>query len=238
MSLPSSCANLAPGVLNGDAKTGSVSCSVTLPEDSYTIYTTVGSTDAAAGSNAYKATVTSIGTVQVSSSNGSYITGGGYLVQTASYGQYAAGAGTRANFGFNVKYTKSGTQPQGRINVIFRKDGRTYQIRSNSIATFGTSLYAVPGTAGCKTLTPSSTCIGYADFKGKATLQDVTNPLAPISLGGNLDFQFTLTDKGEPGTYDEVGISLSNGSILYFSSNWASSQTVKQVIAGGNVVVH
>ena len=80
--------------------------------------------------------------------------------------------------------------------------------------------------------------IAGPDFKGKATLQDVTNPLAPISLGGNLDFQFTLTDKGEPGTYDEGGISLYNGSTLYFSSNWASSQTVKQVIAGGNVVVH
>jgi hypothetical protein len=77
-----------------------------------------------------------------------------------------------------------------------------------------------------------------ADFRSKANLSDVTNPLAPISLGGNLTLQVTMTDKGEPGSNDTIGITLWDGSKLAFSSEWTGAKTLEKVLDGGNLVVH
>ncbi len=77
-----------------------------------------------------------------------------------------------------------------------------------------------------------------ADFRAKANLTDVTNPLAPVSLGGNLTLQITLTDTGEPGSSDTIAFTLWNGNKLLFSSNWSGSKTVPQTLGGGNLVVH
>src|SRR5262249_57733519 len=76
----------------------------------------------------------------------------------------------------------------------------------------------------------------------KETLTDITNPLNPISLGGNLNLQVTMTDAGEPGNNDSIGISLWNGSTLLFSSKWNGAQTVEQLLntgnGNGNLVAH
>ena len=46
-----------------------------------------------------------------------------------------------------------------------------------------------------------------------------------------------MTDKGEPGSSDSIGITLwNNNGGLWFSSNW-SGKTVEQVLGGGNLVV-
>jgi hypothetical protein len=99
--------------------------------------------------------------------------------------------GQKTNFGFNVKYNKGGTNLQGQVNIIVRNGGRTYQIKSNSI----TSLAATSAT-------------GTATFNGKANIQDITDPLNPISMDGNASLQLTLTDNSEPGTSDTIGITL------------------------------
>lgn len=85
---------------------------------------------------------------------------------------------------------------------------------------------------------PSSTCSGLADLRSKANLTDVTDPLNPISLGRNLTLQITMTDKGEPGSSDSLGITLWGGPKLLFSSEWTGSRTVERIIDGGNIVVH
>ena len=99
--------------------------------------------------------------------------------------------GQKTNFGFNVKYTKSLTNLQGNINTIVRSGGRVYQIKGNAMS----SLTTTPCSSGSAT----TTCPAKATFNGKANLQDITNPLAPVSLGGNLPLQVTMTDSGEPG---------------------------------------
>jgi hypothetical protein len=49
----------------------------------------------------------------------------------------------------------------------------------------------------------------------------------------------TMTDKGEPGSGDTFAITLYDGSNnLLFSSNWNGTQTIEQVLGGGNTVVH
>jgi len=77
-----------------------------------------------------------------------------------------------------------------------------------------------------------------ATFLSKANLNDVTDPNYPISIAGNLTCIVTLTDLGEPGTSDSISFTLWKKNELWFSSNWTGAQTLEQVLAGGNLVVH
>jgi hypothetical protein len=159
--------------------------------------------------------------VNVSKPLDSFITGGGYLIMQSPAGQYAGDPGSKNNFGFNVKYNKSGTNLKGNANIIVRIGGRVYQIKSNAI----NSLAADPVT-------------GKAEFNAKANLQDITDPNSPIPIDGNATLILKMTDKGEPGSSDTIGITLlSKRGGLYFSSNWDGTKTVEQMLAGGNLVV-
>jgi len=135
------------------------------------------------------------------------------------------------NYGFNVKYNKNKTNLQGHANVIFRVGTKVYQIKSNAIQ----SLYVQ--AAGC---TPSSTCPNKATFQSKANLTEITDPLNPIGLGGNHTLVIAITDKGEPGSFDTISVTLygSGGGALLFSSNWNGTATIEQPLGGGNLVVH
>jgi hypothetical protein len=157
----------------------------------------------------------------------SFITGGGFLRLSSSAGSKAGDPGSRANFGFNVKYNQGGRNLQGKLNLIVRRteaDGlvHVYQIRSNSL--------------GSLTVDPAT---GKASVTSKATIKDVTNPAASITLDGNATLQFTMDDNGEPGTSDTIGITIWNKSGgLWFASMWNGVKTVEQLLNGGNLVVH
>ena len=85
----------------------------------------------------------------------------------------------------------------------------------------------------------SSTRASNATFNSKASIQDITNPLAPVSIDGNATLQVTMTDEGSPGTNDTIGITVWNKSGgLWFSSSWSGTKTIEQLLAGGNLVVH
>ena len=56
---------------------------------------------------------------------------------------------------------------------------------------------------------------------------------------GNATIQVNMTDNGEPGTNDTIGITIWNKSGgLDFSNNWNGAQTVQQKLNGGDLVVH
>jgi hypothetical protein len=154
------------------------------------------------------------------------ITGGGYLVMQRSTGQYPGGIGTKNNFGFNVQNTRNGVK--GNINTIIRNNGRAYQVKGNSM----TSL-TVNTTINQQHPYPTAT------FNGKSNVQDITDPLNPISLEGNATLQVTMTDRGEPGANDSIGIAVwGHSGTLLFSSNWDGTQTVEQTVGAGNLQVH
>ena len=144
------------------------------------------------------------------------------MINQSSAGQYAGGIGLRTNFGFNVKFNRQMTNLQGNVNIIIRaSDGKVYQIKANSMTSMQTDLISK-----------------VSSFESKANLTDITNPIAPVSLGGNLNFQMVMKDNGEPGTNDTIGFSLRDSSgALLFSSNWSGTQTVQQNLRGGNLVV-
>jgi MBG domain/MBG domain (YGX type) len=167
--------------------------------------------------------------VTVAQAGSNFITGGGYLVMQNPSGQYPGQVGTKANFGFNVKYNKNGTNLQGNINTIVRNGGRVYQIKGNSMTSLSVSQ--------CSNATLTNPCT--ATFNGKASIQDITDPLNVISIDGNATLQVTMTDKGDPGSSDKIGITVwDKKGGLWFSSNWDGTKTVEQALGGGNLVVH
>ncbi len=155
-----------------------------------------------------------------------YVNGGGNLVIAQSGGTYAATAGSKMNFGFTMKWNKSGKNIQGQANVIFRRlvngTWRTYQIKSNAINTLGTS-----NVAGGR----------RADFNTKANVTDITNPLAPVSLGGGLDLSVQAFESTDRAYKDQISVTVRNGNVLVFSSFWNGAASEMRPLNGGTVRV-
>src|SRR5262249_5643970 len=108
---------------------------------------------------------------------------------------------------------------QGNVNLIDRSGGRVYQLKCNALTTLNVL---------------SST---HATFTGKASVQDITDPNNVISIDGNATLQMELYDNGS-GSTDTIGIPVLNKSGgLYFSNSWNGTQTVQQLLGGGNLQV-
>lgn len=165
-----------------------------------------------------------------------FISGGGYLVLEKPAGSVNATPGLNNNFGFNVKWNKSGKNLQGNINTIIRVleevDGepyiRKYQVKGNRLSSLVVN-------------------DNKAVFLGKSAIQDVTEDIA-VPVGGNYELQVTMTDNGEPGSEDMINISVLNkDGGLFFTSRWEDGTgwmgnpvagPAEQVLAGGNLKVH
>jgi len=212
---------LTPGLVNAaDTTNGMVSYNwtVNLPTTGYDTYTIGVVVD-----GNYISSSQSVLSVSRSSLT-QFITGGGHLVPAYSSGQYASDAGRKVNFGFNVKYNKTGKNLQGNMNIIFRRLGHVYQIKATSM----TSL----------SINTQDPCSQKATFVSKANLIDITDENNPVSVYGGITLQTTLTDNGEPGKNDLIGITLLNGNTLIYSSNWVSKKTTEMLLNGGNLVVN
>ncbi|AHG88819.1 hypothetical protein J421_1282 [Gemmatirosa kalamazoonensis] len=208
-------------VSSADTKTGTVSCnwSASLGSQESATWTVGVVVDGFYARNSADDNTV----VTVALPIGGMISGGGFLVNSASGGQYAGQAGLKTNYGFNVKYNKQLTNLQGSLNVIVRNGGRTYQIKANSMTSLATDAVNTPYTA---------------QFAAKASIQDITDPTNVIAVDGNATLQVTLTDRGSPGSNDSLGIAVFNKSGgLWFASNWNGTKTVEQTIGGGDVVV-
>jgi hypothetical protein len=169
--------------------------------------------------------------VTIAKPGADFVTGGGHIVigstggNTNSAGTYAADAGSKTNFGFTMKYNKSGRNLQGQVNIIFRRtesDGvHIYQIKSNAI----NSLVVANVTGGRQ-----------ATINTKANLTDVTDPINTVSLGGNLDLTLDAVEATATGYSDKIAITLKGTNLLY-CSNWATNKAVLQTLGGGSIHV-
>ncbi|MBC6992407.1 MBG domain-containing protein [Hymenobacter sp. BT491] len=215
---------------SGDTKTATATASWTADLGSadskqYTVQLIVGG-------NYLRNSASDDAVITVSKPLDNFVTGGGYITLAKSGGEKAGDVGTKNHFGYNIKYNKSGTNLQGNINTIFRRtesDGiqHVYQVKGNAMTSLSVQ-------AGATATAPS-----MATFNGKANVQDITNPLAPTPVGGNYTLQVTMTDNGEPGSTDLVGITVwANGGGMWFASEWNGAKTVEKTLAGGNLVVH
>ena len=79
-----------------------------------------------------------------------------------------------------------------------------------------------------------------ANFTGKASIKDITDPLNPVSIDGNATLQLWVTDNGDLGSSDTLAIQvLSKDGGTWLTSNWdGGTRTVEQVLGGGHLSVH
>jgi hypothetical protein len=57
-------------------------------------------------------------------------------------------------------------------------------------------------------------------------------------VDGNATLQVEMTDRGEGGEEDSIGITLwDKDGGMWFSSRWDGTRTIEQGLGGGNVVV-
>ena len=187
----------------------------------------------AEANNYYKGATDQVTLVTLALPGQDNVSGGGHIVINNSAGQFAATSLSKMNFGFTMKWNKSGKNLQGQINIIFRRwelfqgvmQWRTYQIKSNAINSMAVNL------AG-----------GYSKgiINTKATLNDITDPLAVISHGGNHALMIEAWDHttNTGGTLDKIGVTLINSTNnLLFASSWASNVLQIQQLNGGNINV-
>ena len=106
-----------------------------------------------------------------------FTTGGGWIID----------GGEKANFGFNVKYSKNSNQVKGQAVFHFRSNGERIRVKSNAM-----DWLVINGKT--------------AIFSGKASV-----------LTGNHRFEITVVDNGEPGRDDLFGLRLwsPDGSIFH-----------------------
>jgi hypothetical protein len=179
--------------------------------------------------------------VTVSSRTSDFLTGGGYVVlnpttnATKSFGKYAGAAGTKTNFGFNVKWNKSLTNIQGGgFTAIIRTPTMTYQLKAVKVTTLGVTPANGP-TPAMATFT-----------SGNATLTSV-DPVTGVitTYASNANLTIDVADVCEPGggsnvSSDLIGITLKDGKTgqLLYSNNWDGTKTIKQALSGGNLQIH
>jgi hypothetical protein len=152
------------------------------------------------------------------------IAGGGYIVNSSSAGAYAGDGGAKTSFDLNAKAMKNGGQVKGHVDVVVQSGGKTYRVESDAISSLAT--------------TADTSKTGAASFSGKATLTDVTNRASPVTVEAHATVEVVMTDRGEPGANDSIGLTLwSETNRLLYSSNWNGSTTVEQKLGGGNLQV-
>jgi hypothetical protein len=222
------CGPFVVALIDGLTTTGTASCIKSLALGAHDI-------DIYVNGDYYTAPI-GFGSVEVAQPDGSFVTGGGYRLIGTSAGTYKADSGTKLHLAFNVKYTKNLKNLQGHANLRFSSGGRMYELKSTAADSLGLALRTSSG--GACAGPPSPTCFGLADFRSKANLIDVTDPSHPVTVAGNLTLQLTVTDKGDPGSSDSIGVTAWSGNKLVFSSEWNGAKTIEGLLDGGNTVVH
>jgi hypothetical protein len=159
-----------------------------------------------------------VGVIEVAKATSNYVAGGGYLVIGRSAGEMAGDRGSRASFGFRLRFDPSRTDVRGHVNLLFVSGGSTYQVRSHDID----AIVADPDR-------------GIAGFKTQASFTDVTDPLARVLLDPSLRVVVWMVDGGSSG--DSIAITVSRGSTLVFASRWDGGLMMKS-LDGGGIVVH
>jgi hypothetical protein len=158
--------------------------------------------------------------VVVMKSTAGLVAGSGLLVLNNSAGSLAGDVGSHCEFGFALKYQPR-TSAQGFVTVVFRRSNRTYVVWSLMLTSVTVNV-----------------ATGKVTLNGHAWLMDTTN-MANVSLiDASARLQILMTDRGEPGVNDSLGITISKSTgQLYFSSNWNGSRTIEQTPVRGNLIV-
>jgi hypothetical protein len=150
---------------------------------------------------------------------GVWATGGGWVVDPSTQNKPVSISTTNnhGNFGFNVRYRKGTTSPEGQSVYTFRgSDGYDYIVKSNS------------WVGGGAAFSPTT-----ASFSGKATVI-IIDPVTgrQVGGGGNYTYRVDVVD-GTPDSY-AISVYTPAGS-LYHQVGTTAAQIP---LGGGSIVLH
>lgn len=145
---------------------------------------------------------------------------------TGSAGALAGDDGALAAVTFNGSFARGGRTLQGSATVLVPRtedDGSVHVYRISTTSVTALTVFSGPRTA---------------TLDGVATITDVTNPAAPVTVATGALFELTMDDNGNRGTTDTLGITVWNpAGGLWFASRTDGVQTVQQRLAAGNLTV-
>ena len=163
---------------------------------------------------------------------GGYITGGGEVDNSGSSGIIRGHSTLNTDYNFDIQYTKSGTNPKGKAQIIVRsyfdRNGilgsklRTYIITTNAIALLNVGTPLATGT-----------------FSAKANLVEQLDDFSTVAIEGGATFQMVAHQSDC--TTQQIAITLHRkAGGIWFSSNWNTTSartTLKSVTSGSKVYV-
>ncbi|MFV5693792.1 YDG domain-containing protein, partial [Flavobacterium sp. LT1R49] len=155
---------------------------------------------------------------------GGFITGGSNLTNQSSSGYIKGAAGLNTDFQFDIQYTKSGTNPKGKVNIMVRswydRNGildsklHTYLIRTNAIALLAIANPLATGT-----------------FSAKANMEEQLTNGTVVSVESGATFQMVAFQNA---CEQKIAITYyRKAGGVWFSSNW-DSLTAKSVLQAVN----
>jgi hypothetical protein len=195
------------GELGTAATDASGSCTAQLPAGVHDVTATVGGN--------YTGSAT--GKVEVVKAKNRVVVGDGSLTVAKSAGTYAADKGSKTQLSLALAHVGN---TSGATLVTFQSGGRSYQIRSTKVESFGAK------TAGH---------LSTLDYRGKAELVDVTDLWRPKTVASGLTLR--VTGKAELLGKDAAAITLRGGEKLLLSSEWTGAQTTELQLKGSVVVI-
>ncbi len=160
---------------------------------------------------------------------GGFITGGGNITNRNSSGLIRGATGLNTDYQFDIQYTKSGTNPKGKVNIIVRSyfdrngiltgDLHTYHIRTNAIALLAIGAPTATGT-----------------FSAKANMEEQMPDGTLVSVESGATFQMTVFQNT---CNMQLAITYHRkAGGIWFASNWNAStaQSVLQAVNTGSQV--
>jgi trimeric autotransporter adhesin len=157
---------------------------------------------------------------------GGYVVGGGRIENISSSGYIKGKAGLNTGFQADITYTKSGTNPKGKANVLIRSYYKTDGTLDTEEHTYiiTTSAISVLNVAA-----PTAT------FSAKANLVEQKADLTLVPVEGGSTFEMKIYQSG---CDQKVAITLyRKAGGIWYSSNWDGTATALQGLNGGVVSV-
>jgi hypothetical protein len=158
---------------------------------------------------------------------GGFIAGGGQTRNSSSGGLIKGHSGLNTDYEFDIQYTKSGTNPKGKVTVLVRSYYTSAGILDSKVHTYLITTNAIA-------LLNIGTPLATGTFSAKANLVEILDNLSTVAIEGGATFQMTAYQNS---CTKELSITLyRKAGGIWFSSNWNGTKTISQGITTGSEV--
>jgi hypothetical protein len=153
---------------------------------------------------------------------GGFITGGGCVPNTNAAGLIRGASDQNTGYQFDIQYTKSGTNPKGKVRIMvksyYTRDGlldnklHTYFITTNAISLLNIGTPLATGT-----------------FSAKANLVEQLEDLSTVTIESGATFQMTAFQNA---CNQRIAITLHRkAGGIWFASNWNAASSRSDLLA-------